>query len=121
MPRKAPTQVIEQRITLGDLERSVLKPYADNLIQAQKIAAIQESFKTGAYVLVGGGTVFIGYSLFKWAQAFADEWTGRPSWVDPAFPIWSDENRANFRTAHPSIFDQAMQGPSILWAMLWDD
>jgi|TARA_R110000824_G_scaffold306208_1_gene493828 hypothetical protein len=120
MPRKAPTQVIEQRVTLGDLERSLLKPYVDNLVTAQKIDTIQESFKTGAYVLVGGGTVFIGYSLYKWAQAFVDEWTGRPTWADPSYRIWSDENRANFRTAHPSLFSRALQGPSILWAMMWE-
>ena len=103
MPRKAPTQVIEQRVTLGDLERSLLKPYVDNLVTAQKIDTIQESFKTGAYVLVGGGTVFIGYSLYKWAQAFVDEGTGRPILKESPFVSGCPSNNTQRLTVDPPL------------------
>ncbi len=86
MPRKAPNLeggVIEHRLTLGDLERTMLKPYADNILSQQKAENIQRWIKTGA--MVGGiGVAYMGVRLISNTWASINEilepvkiWTGK--------------------------------------------
>jgi hypothetical protein len=86
MPRKAPNLeggVIEHRITLGDYERSFLKPYAENVLSKQKALNIQNWVKSGA--MVGGVVVvYMGVRLISNTWASINEilepikiWTGK--------------------------------------------
>lgn len=70
MPRKAPTQVIEQRVTLGDLERSQVIPLIDEarqLVKTGRIAAQVTGAAVATGVVVAGlGVGLAGYSFYSW-------------------------------------------------------
>ncbi len=61
MPRKAPNQVIEHRITFGELERREIKQTLDNYQKTQKFKLGADIGKTAA---VTAGAVGIGYLTF---------------------------------------------------------
>jgi hypothetical protein len=86
MPRKAPTQVIEQRVTLGDLERSQIIPLIDETRKIVKTGRIvsqvaSATVATGA-LAIGAGVVITGYAFYQWVN---DE-----SVLDGIKSWWSD-------------------------------
>lgn len=75
MPRKAPTQVIEHRITLGDYERKELKE-ALEINNTQTM--IESGVTAGSAVLVGSAVVASTYIIYlglKEIYGFVDEVT----------------------------------------------
>jgi len=66
MPRKAPKEVIEHRITLGDFERKQLTEFVDSY-QKDKILENVPNLMLGTAAL-GIATVagFVGYALYYW-------------------------------------------------------
>lgn len=75
MPRKAPTQVIEQRITLGDLERSQVIPILDETRQLLKTANLVTRVSSGVAIAstvaltVGAvGLGIAGYAVYDWVN-----------------------------------------------------
>lgn len=66
MPRKAPKEVVEHRITFGDFERKELKD-AINAYQNDKIAEnIPNYILGGAGLVASGGIALAAYALWKW-------------------------------------------------------
>lgn len=66
MPRKAPKEVIEHRITLGDYERKQLEQTV-NAFQTDKYLENVPNILLGAGVVLGGaGLVIGGYSAWVW-------------------------------------------------------
>ena len=112
MPKSKPTQVIVHRIELQDTEREL----AERLVNAKTFEAASKGAANVGIVMIGGVAVYVTWwtleKVYNWMGDFVN-----PSWVDPTFPIWSDENRANFREAKPTLLEQALAGPSILWAI----
>jgi hypothetical protein len=75
MPRKAPTQVTEHRVTFGDLERSQLIPLIEEskeMIQskktAQTISNVKEGVLTGFIGIGALGVGIAGYSFYQWVN-----------------------------------------------------
>jgi len=68
MPRKAPNQVIEHRVTFGDLERKEFKQTLDNLQKQQQLNFYADAGKTALYT---AGAVGIGYLTFLGLGAIA--------------------------------------------------
>tara|TARA_R110002096_G_scaffold313771_1_gene508056 strand:- start:595 stop:981 length:387 start_codon:yes stop_codon:yes gene_type:complete len=70
MPRKAPTQVIEQRVTLGDLERSQVIPILNETRQLLKSGRVVTQVVAGTTATVGilaaGGIALAGYGVYNW-------------------------------------------------------
>ena len=66
MPRNAPKEVVEHRITLGDFERKELRD-AINSYQNDKIAEnIPNYILGGAGLVASGGIALAAYALWKW-------------------------------------------------------
>ena len=66
MPRKAPTQVIEQRITFGTYERQFVTEIKNDIEKTVKVAAIIP-FALPVGIALGGGA--LGYGIIKAGQA----------------------------------------------------
>ena len=66
MPRKAPKEVVEHRITLGDFERKQLTEFVDSY-QKDKILENVPNLMLGT-AAIGIATVagFVGYALYYW-------------------------------------------------------
>jgi len=66
MPRKAPTDVNEHRITLGDYERNTLKEYIEkSLSPSNKIE--NQLAKQAPLILIAGGVGVAAYAFWRWA------------------------------------------------------
>jgi len=66
LPRKAPKEVVEHRITFGDFERKELRD-AINAYQGDKIAENIPNYILGAAGLVAGGAAALAaYALWRW-------------------------------------------------------
>jgi len=66
LPRKAPKEVIEHRITFGDFERKELRD-AINAYQGDKIAEnIPNYILGGAGLIAGGAAALAAYALWRW-------------------------------------------------------
>tara|TARA_R110000823_G_scaffold100382_2_gene215904 strand:- start:996 stop:1391 length:396 start_codon:yes stop_codon:yes gene_type:complete len=84
MPRKAPTQVIEQRVTLGDLERSEVIPILNETRQLLKTGRVVTQVATyttaAAAVLTSAGIAWAGYGVYSW---FMEEgwFTSAKNWL----------------------------------------
>jgi hypothetical protein len=78
MPRKAPKEVVEHRITFGDYERKELRDLI-NSYQQDKILENVPNIMLGTAGLVVAGTVgFVGYALYYWLDSvpsISDIWT----------------------------------------------
>jgi len=75
MPRKAPTEVIEHRITLGDYERKEIKEALD---VRDKQVLIGNAVKGGQFALLSVGIVgasYVTYLALKGIFGFIDEVT----------------------------------------------
>ncbi len=69
MPRKAPKEVVEHRITFGDFERKELKD-AINSYQQDKILENVPNIMLGAAGVVVAGTVAaVGYAVYYWLDS----------------------------------------------------
>ncbi len=55
MPRKAPNEVIEHRITFGDFERKEFKETLDQFDKFKRTQQIQQMITNGVYVAAAGG------------------------------------------------------------------
>jgi hypothetical protein len=123
MPRKAPNLeggVIEHRITLGDYERSFLKPYAENVISKQKALEIQNWVKSGA--MVGGIVVaYMGVRLISntWAAIY-----GRLDGIFEPVKIWTGRAEHEFiENGEVTTRTNSAAGIPILggWVSMWYD
>ena len=63
MPRKAPTDVTEHRITLGDYERKEIKKFID---EAQIAKKDSDLLKQAPLIVIAGGVGIAAYSLWRW-------------------------------------------------------
>ena len=72
MPRKAPSSVIEQRITFGTYERQFVTEIKTDIENAAKVALIGTSVATvGTGLVVAGGVGYMGYFIMKGLQGFS--------------------------------------------------
>lgn len=86
MPRKAPNDVIEHRITLGDYERKELKETLDSI-------QLNNNLRTG---LIAGGLGLVAYLAYKLIPNFFDLFETTPEQkavVDRLFNIDSSYNK----------------------------
>jgi len=63
MPRKAPTDVSEHRITLGDYERKEIKKFIEEIQVAKKDSDL---LKQAPLIVIAGGVGIAAYSLWRW-------------------------------------------------------
>lgn len=73
-PRLCPTQVIEQRVTLGTLERTQLKQLVEAYNRDKWGELIPNVMLGAGGVLAGAGVIGLGYGVYKIAQAMSLEW-----------------------------------------------
>ena len=73
MPRKAPKEVIEHRITLGDYERKEIKETLDSISYRNYLAPLQSPVVSVA--LLGGGAYFGLAYAFDWWPFKREPWT----------------------------------------------
>ena len=67
MPRKAPSDVIEQRVTFGNSERALLKEIQQDMQTASIIKGVASAIPSLGNVLIGGGVCMAAYALYRWA------------------------------------------------------
>ncbi|AXH79317.1 MAG: hypothetical protein [Circular genetic element sp.] len=104
MPRKAPTQVTEHRVTFGDLERSQLIPLIEEsraIIKskktAQTISNVQQSVLTG-FIGVGAlGVGIAGYAAYEWVTG-SSLISNAGDWLD------TQRRRLSVRKGEPTEF-----------------
>jgi hypothetical protein len=71
MPRKAPTQIVEQRITFGTYERQFVTGIKEDIEQAAKVTAVATfavPVITGVAAVSGLG--LLGYGLYRGLDSF---------------------------------------------------
>jgi hypothetical protein len=73
MPRKAPNEVIEHRITFGDFERKELKETLDQIDAFKRTQQIHQAVTNGAYIVGAGAIAWLGYNTWL---AVSDIFTG---------------------------------------------
>ena len=95
MPRKAPKEVIEHRITLGDYERKEIKETLDSISYRNYLAPLQSPVVSVA--LLGGGAYFGLAYAFDWWPFKREPW----SWDKFTPQIFKDfqEAKANCQLA----------------------
>ncbi len=79
MPRKAPKEVIEHRITLGDYERKMI---SKQLAEDDLVKKVQTGAEIGKTVIVGGAVVAVGtlgIIAYREAQGLVDKAQDIPS------------------------------------------
>ena len=113
MPKAKPTQVIVHRIELQETERKLAERY----VNAKSVESVGKGALYIGGVVIGAGVLYVGWWTLEKVYGWMGDFT-TPDWVNPDFPIWSEENRENFRQENPSTFQQALKGPEILWAIL---
>ena len=64
MPRRAPEQVLEHRVTLGNYERTAITEYLEVKEKQAEVATIIDAAKAGVVVLAAGGIAFVGYQTW---------------------------------------------------------
>tara|TARA_R110000824_G_scaffold363021_1_gene551063 strand:+ start:221 stop:772 length:552 start_codon:yes stop_codon:yes gene_type:complete len=69
MPRKAPKEVIEHRITLGDFERKQLVEAVESYRKDKMLENIPNIMLGTAGLVVAGTVGFVGYSLYYWLDS----------------------------------------------------
>lgn len=125
MPRKAPTTVIEQRVTLGTHERQALA----RMLKAEERARYMEGIGAAAQPLaIGAGVVtaaYLGASAYRLVGGVADFATGGAADRIYAFFLGDEVNEerkaklaADDRTRAEVAFDTFLgwtTGKGILW------
>jgi len=118
LPRRPPDSVIETRHALGVWERKQV----ETITTAASLGAVGLGVGVAA---VGIGATVAGYALYQWLKdgPFDDIFPTikealTPEWRDTSIPVWSDEQREEYRKANPRLIDQVFDGPAIFWSML---
>ena len=75
MPRKAPKEVIEHRITLGDFERKQLVEAIDSYRRDKVLENIPNYFLGVAGIGVAGAVGLVAYAFYKWCDLDLDLFT----------------------------------------------
>ena len=119
MPRKAPNLeggVIEHRMTLGDYERSLLQPYAAQVMSKQKAINIQNWVKSGAMV---GGVVVV----YMGVRLISNTWSTINEILEPV-KIWAGKPEHNFvENGKTTTRTNSAAGIPVLggWVSMWYD
>ena len=101
MPRKAPDQVQEMRITFGNYERQFVTEIKEDIETAAKVtaaASIAVPVITG--VAVAGGLGMLGYGIYRGLDGFSfglanpldGKWNDFKEWINPLPDDWTWEN-----------------------------
>jgi len=69
MPRKAPKEVIEHRITFGDFERKELKDAINSYQQDKILENVPNILMGAAGVVVAGTVAAVGYAVYYWLDS----------------------------------------------------
>lgn len=101
MPRKAPKEVIEHRITLGDYERAQLDKAADAYRTDKYLENVDNVAKGVIYGIGAFGIFYAGYGLYKWFNlpSLLDQAKETAEKVDLFFRPYANSNLANQKTA----------------------
>jgi hypothetical protein len=75
MPRLAPTEIVEQRITFGNYERQFVTDVKNDIEKTVKVAAITAAAVPLATV---AGLGLMGYGIYKGASMNLVQWIGKP-------------------------------------------
>jgi len=95
MPRKAPKEVIEHRITLGDFERKQLVEAIDSYRQDKVLENIPNYFLGVAGIGAAGAIGLAAYAFYKWCDLDIDIFTSAKSFamdIDNGFTSWVTGN-----------------------------
>ena len=66
MPRKAPDNVQEMRVTLGNYERQTLTEFNKTLTSVRRTAQIPQYVLGGGVLVIGGALGFAAYTAYKY-------------------------------------------------------
>ena len=108
MPRKAPDQVQEMRITFGNYERQFVTGIKEDIETAAKVtaaASIAVPVITG--VAVAGGLGMLGYGIYRGLDGFSfglakpikDKWEDVKDWINPT-KEWSVDEMDRVQASH---------------------
>jgi hypothetical protein len=72
MPRKAPTEIIETRISFGNFERQFITEVKTDIEKAVKVAVVGSTVATvGTGLVVAGGVGYMGYFIMNGLKGFS--------------------------------------------------
>lgn len=86
MPRKAPSDVIEQRVTFGNSECALLKEIQQDMQTASIIKGVASAIPSIGNILIGGGVLMAGYAFYRWAGL--DDPIGHAEDAAKDFALW---------------------------------
>tara|TARA_Y100001963_G_scaffold159867_1_gene265826 strand:- start:1552 stop:1932 length:381 start_codon:yes stop_codon:yes gene_type:complete len=108
MAKPKPTHVIRHEFVLGKVEREM----AEHVALTKSINNILTPIAT---VVAGSGMLLAGYASYQWLKGgvFADIFN--PEWRDANLPMWSEQQKAKFREANPTLWSRVWEGPAVFW------
>ena len=108
MPRKAPDQVQEMRITFGNYERQFVTGIKEDIETAAKVTAAA-TFAVPVITAVGvaGGLGMLGYGIYRGLDGFSfgianplkDKWSDFKDWINPT-KEWSVDEMDRVQDSH---------------------
>jgi len=115
MPRKAPKEVIEHRITLGDFERTQLVEAIDSYRRDKVLENIPNYFLGVAGIGVAGAVGLAAYAFYKWCDLDLDIITAAKNFamdIDNGFtsvvtgnPLYSAVAAGNSATTEEEVLE----------------
>ena len=101
MPRKAPKEVIEHRLTLGDYERAQLVKAADAYRTDKYLENVDNVAKGLIYGVAAAGIFYAGYGLYKWFNlpSLLESLKDTAKNVDTFFRPYANSDLANQKTS----------------------
>jgi hypothetical protein len=135
MPRRAPTEIVEQRITFGNYERQFVTDVKNDIEKTVKVAAITAAAVPLATV---AGLGLMGYGIYKGASMIGkglnefsamdwkapsivtdikDAWTGIKWGIDPTKPVAPGEEKITLEGLDYAVKDYSWIQKQELW--LW--
>lgn len=101
MPRKAPKEVIEHRLTLGDYERAQLDKAANAYRTDKYLENVDNVVKGVIYGVGAAGIFYAGYGLYKWFNlpSITDAIKETAKNVDLFFRPYANSELANQKVA----------------------
>jgi hypothetical protein len=135
MPRLAPTEIVEQRITFGNYERQFVTDVKNDIEKTVKVAAITAAAVPLATV---AGLGLMGYGIYKGASMIGkglnefsamdwkapsivtdikDAWTGIKWGIDPTKPVAPGEEKITLEGLDYAVKDYSWIQKQELW--LW--
>ena len=135
MPRLAPTEIVEQRITFGNYERQFVTDVKNDIEKTVKVAAITAAAVPLATV---AGLGLMGYGIYKGASMIGkglnefsamdwkapsivtdikDAWTGIKWGIDPTKPVAPGEEKISLEGLDYAVKDYSWIQKQELW--LW--